>query len=199
MTVDIKPHIQPQIHIHQQFVEIVQTADEARTRETYTALMWSFAYPGRAHSLPSSDNGFVLIARTLLDLETSFFCTDLALSAHIAETGAQALPIDQAAYVFVPNPNDITIELLRRVNVGSHLYPDNSACLLVAANFDDGYIRTWRGPGIEYPRRVMLGGVPQSFWALRSELNVYPRGVDVLFVDRGRVMGLPRTTLVEVE
>ncbi len=174
----------------------VQTANEAHAREAFQALMWSMGYPGRSHELPTSDNDFVTIARSLLDLETSYFCADPALDAHLAGTGACRKSIEYAAYVFIPHPTVESLELIQQVNVGTFEYPDEGATIFIGATFDAGPISTWRGPGISSARRVCLDGVPAEFWAIREQHTRYPLGFDVYFVDRGRVLGLPRTAQV---
>lgn len=175
---------------------IAQSPAEASTRETYLALMWSLSYPGRAHALPAGGDDFMQIGRTLLDLETSFFCADEMLADRLLQTSAHVKPIHEAAYVFMPQLSGV--EFLRQLNLGTFAYPDTGATLITGCDFDagDASITTWEGPGIASPRRVLLGNVPPAFWSLRSELIQYPLGLDVFFVSKGCVMGLPRTTTV---
>lgn len=193
----------------------VPTAEDRLARDVYLALIWSLAYPGRAHCISlmmnplrrcaatmdaSSLDGFVAIGKTLLDLETSFFCADPGLEAALRATGATPRPVEQADYVFLPQLDHRALELIARVRLGDLATPDDSATLICGAVFDvPGAILTWRGPGLPAPRRVMLGGVPDAFWSLRASMLNYPLGFDVFFVDRGEVIGLPRTTQVQQE
>lgn len=181
-------------------VVATQNPTEALTREVYLALMWSLSYPGCAHHLPASSwHDFVVIGRTLLDLETSFYCADPHLADRLAHTGARVHAVANAAYVFLPQLDRATVSLIERVNVGTVIYPDESATLIIGCQFDaQGRIMTWSGPGMPAPRRVMLGGVPDAFWTIRQEMMRYPLGFDVFFVHQGQVMGLPRTTKVEM-
>ena len=186
---------------------VAQSPAEALTRDAYLALMWSLSYPGRAHQLPlplreragvreeTRHIDFLVIARTLLDLETSFFCIDDMLSAQLAETDARQKPIEDAAYIFLPTLDAQTSPLIERASLGTFAYPDKGATIITRATFDAGAVTTWSGPGIPSPRRVMLD-VPHAFWQLRANRIHYPLGFDVFFVDHDRVIGLPRTTEV---
>jgi alpha-D-ribose 1-methylphosphonate 5-triphosphate synthase subunit PhnH len=175
---------------------MLQTPAEALMREAYLAMMWALSYPGQAHPLPPAANDFVTVGNTLLDLETSFFCSDDALAMHLRETGARMKPAHEAAYLFLPHLH--ALDVIADVRLGDFQYPDAGATLVIGCDFDasDAGITTWRGPGIAVPRRVLVGGLPAGFWALREQLIRYPLGFDVFFVGRGQVMGLPRTTEV---
>jgi len=44
-----------------------------------------------------------------------------------------------------------------------------------------------------------VAGLPPRFWAERIALvELFPRGIDVLFVSRGSVAAVPRSTLIEL-
>jgi alpha-D-ribose 1-methylphosphonate 5-triphosphate synthase subunit PhnH len=56
---------------------------------------------------------------------------------------------------------------------------------------------TWQGPGIEQSEVVSLQGLPADFWSQwRTNGELFPQGVDIIFTCGDRVMGLPRTTRV---
>jgi alpha-D-ribose 1-methylphosphonate 5-triphosphate synthase subunit PhnH len=180
---------------------IVQPASEALTQRAYLALQWSLSYPGRAHQLPVAYDGahdFVVIARTLLDLETSYFTNDDALARQLAHTGAKSRGVASAAYVFLPVLDDGSLELVEQVSVGSYAYPDESATLICGCVLDapDGDALTFSGPGVDGSQAVCIGGVPHAFWEVRRRLIRYPLGFDVFFVDGGHVVGVPRTAEV---
>lgn len=182
---------------------LAYTHAEATARQTFLALMWAFSYPGRVRCLPNSrldEDDFTLIGRTLLDLETSYFCPDEALAAQLARCGAKALAASAAAYVFLPHLDEAALALIPHVKIGTHALPDESATLIIGGDFDapDAPECICRGPGIEDQVRLRIGGVPPAFWELRRQTICYPLGFDVFFVHRGRVVGCPRTTQVEV-
>src|SRR5262245_6503257 len=114
------------------------TEAEARSRETFMALMWAFSYPGRIQHLPGSPDALTLIAETLLDLETSYYTPDSRLMTTLAYTGAEALPVDQAAYHFYPVIEPADLATIRRAGAGTMLYPDEAATLIVGCSLGQG-------------------------------------------------------------
>lgn len=172
---------------------------EARTRETFLALMWALSHPGRAHTLPQ-DAPLHAIAETLLDLETSYYTPDADLSAALARTGARELEPDRAAYHFYPALTDDLLEIVRQASVGTMLYPDQAATLVIGCRFGSGRDLTLSGPGIPAGETVSIqvGHLPDGLWMLRDEKIHYPLGWDVFLIDGDQVVGLPRTTQVVV-
>lgn len=173
------------------------TQEEALTRQTFLALMWSLSYPGRVYELP--DEGlttFQAIADTLLDLETSYYCPDEKLSAHLAHTGARSLSADQAAYHFYPDVHDSLLPMIEAASIGTLLYPDQSATLILGCTLGLGMSFELSGPGIPPTSSQFLkvDGIPPAFWEMRTQVNRYPRGWDVYLVSGNQIVGLPRST-----
>lgn len=170
----------------------VQTTVEAGTHATFSALMWAFSYPGQTRAL---EGGFVAIADALLDLETSAYTNDAALETHLRSIGAKLKALEDAEYVFLPALTNL--KLLRDVRRGTTLSPDHAATLILGASLETGTLLHLTGPGIQtaLERRIDL---PLEFWQIREEVIAYPIGWDVLVVDGSRVMGVPRTTRIEV-
>jgi alpha-D-ribose 1-methylphosphonate 5-triphosphate synthase subunit PhnH len=171
----------------------VQTIFEAGTHATFSAIMWAFSYPGQTRAL---DGGFAAIADALLDLEVSAYTTDSSLEPHLRATGAKLKPLEDAEYVFLPALTDL--ELLQKFRRGSTLYPDQAATLIVGAKLETGTKLHLTGPGIQTALEVQIS-LPLEFWRVREEVIAYPIGWDVLILDGPRVMGLPRTTRIEVK
>jgi alpha-D-ribose 1-methylphosphonate 5-triphosphate synthase subunit PhnH len=198
-----------------QFQPPAYTAEEARTRQTFLALMWSLSYPGRVHTLETSGmDAFHAIADTLLDLETSYFCPDERLSAYLARTGARAHTSERAAYHFYPTLTGDRLAIVETASIGTLLYPDHSALLIIGCRLTASerdtvgaqYIAPLHdhqpshfqleGPGVKPNTQqiIAVSGIPSAFWGLRAKANRYPRGWDIYLVDDNRVIGLPRTT-----
>lgn len=177
------------------------TGEEARTRGTFLALLWALSHPGRIQELPPADaDGFLLIGQALLDLETSYYTPDPALAERLARTGARALEPDLAAYHFYPTLDAIpALNLLEAASTGTMLYPDQAATLFIGCQLGQGDRFTLSGPGIQAIEHVSIGGVPPALWRLRKQVSRYPLGWDVFLVDGPRVLGLPRTTVIEQE
>jgi alpha-D-ribose 1-methylphosphonate 5-triphosphate synthase subunit PhnH len=173
------------------------TAAEARSRETFLALMWALSYPGSNYSLPDAGEPLVTIAETLLDLETSYYTPDDdALAAALAHTGARNLPPDGAAYHFYPVLSASALAAVQQASAGTMLYPDTAATLIIGCTFGGGMSLRLEGPGIDGQTHVDAGDLPEAFWELRRSVCRFPLGWDVYFVDGRRVMGLPRSTKV---
>jgi alpha-D-ribose 1-methylphosphonate 5-triphosphate synthase subunit PhnH len=175
------------------------TAAELRSHATFTALMWALSYPGRPQPLP--DGGapaMPLIAEALVDLETSWFTNDPDLRAALARTGGMARPVTEALYQFYPALDGAALDALAAAPAGSDLYPDESATLVIGCALGAGPALRLRGPGIPDVATLRVGGLPAAFWPLRAQVCRFPLGWDVLLVAGRQVVGLPRTTRIEV-
>ena len=170
-------------------------ATEMRCNAIFEALMWSMARPGEARTLP--EPGLAGLIETLVDIECAVFADDVALRERVLHTGALIAesPAD-ADHVFLTSLDnaETLLPMLRR---GSALYPDDGATLAVNATHGRGHRLRLTGPGIEGARDVTLGVSP-AFWALREQVCIYPEGFDLLLVDGDAVIGIPRSTNVEV-
>jgi alpha-D-ribose 1-methylphosphonate 5-triphosphate synthase subunit PhnH len=177
------------------------TAQEARARETFLALMGSLSYPGRIHSLPASGNdAFAAIAEALLDLETSYSAaSDPDLLSMLARTGARALPPETAAYHFHQRVDAATLTMIDKASAGTLLYPDQSATLILGAQIGVGVALTLKGPGIKGAPQIVIGGIPAAFWSARARACQFPLGWDIFLVDGASVIGLPRSTTIEID
>jgi alpha-D-ribose 1-methylphosphonate 5-triphosphate synthase subunit PhnH len=171
----------------------VYSQAEATQHATFAALMGSLSTPGRIYDLPNGD-ALDLIADALLDLETSWYTQNHKLGERLTQTGARALTADTAAYHFYTGAIDL--HAVAQAHIGTMLYPDSAATLIITCDFHLGEPPTqvWTGPGIKGAHHSSLG-MSSEFWTLR-ERNTYPLGWDVIFTDGRRVMGLPRTTRI---
>jgi alpha-D-ribose 1-methylphosphonate 5-triphosphate synthase subunit PhnH len=168
--------------------------------------MWALSYPGRSRYLGEdvrdSHTAAMRIGEALLDLETSYFTPDAPLAQALAQTGAQPQPADRAAYHFYPtaavfaHPDDLAP--IRQARIGDYLYPDQSATLIVACHLGSGLGLRLHGPGIQGTDDLRVGGLSTTFWDVRAERLHYPLGFDLFLIDGGQVVGLPRTTVVQV-
>ena len=173
------------------------TAAEAQSRETFLALMWALSYPGRVHQLPREVDAFTLIAETLLDLETSYFTPDESLGAILANTGAHARQASDAAYHFYEQLTETTLSNVRQASIGTILYPDTAATLVMGCILNNGTEFVLSGLGVNGQQMLQIGGLPHAFWTMRETACKYPLGWDVFLVDGQQVIGLPRSTRVE--
>ena len=179
----------------------VQSPQEARAHHTFTALMNALSRPGRIREF-SSTNPFEAVSEALLDLETTFFTPNKALEGFCRSLGARfALP-EKADYLLFPALEEEQLELLEHASIGTLLYPDQSATLLLGATFAGDLKLKLSGPGVKVEEHIILGGVPRAFWTLRNQKGSFPLGWDVILLEAGelgsRVLGIPRSSKVEV-
>lgn len=87
---------------------------------------------------------------------------------------------------------------LNAFSLGTDLYPDRSTTLAVALEaLSGGETLVLKGPGIEHSIEISPIGLPEDFLAQWAENGAqFPRGVDLLLVADGTVIGLPRTTRI---
>ncbi len=185
------------------------TAAETVARKTFQALLSALSNPGRIFTLPgdvhATRQSCQLIGMALLDLETGFFTPDLALAAMLEQSGARTLAAASAAYLFFPDAaafsgaaGEQTLALIEQAPVGTIVDPDEGATVIAACGLGQGQIMRLHGPGLQHISEVRIDCLPRTFWQLRAAKINYPLGIDLFLVDGGQVVGLPRTTMVEI-
>ena len=178
-------------------VATLYTSFEALTHDTFTALMNALSFPGRVFTLPTTttEESFRAIADTLLDIETSYYTSDATLTEYLIRSSAHAQSVEQAAYIFIPM--NLGSDVLAVASVGTMLNPEDACTLVLGCQLGIGQPTVWHGPGIPSTITVEVGGLPTQFWETRQQAIHYPMGWDAFLVDGNRVIGLPRTTIVE--
>jgi alpha-D-ribose 1-methylphosphonate 5-triphosphate synthase subunit PhnH len=90
---------------------------------------------------------------------------------------------------------------LDRFARGTDQYPDRSTTIVLALeSLTGGAPLVLRGPGIKAAVTIAPAGLPGDFLAQWLENHaLFPRGVDLLLVAGGEVIGLPRTTRISLE
>jgi alpha-D-ribose 1-methylphosphonate 5-triphosphate synthase subunit PhnH len=187
-----------------------ETPAETIARETFQVLLSALSNPGHQFVLPgislATRQACQQIGFTLLDLESSFYTPDLALADELLPSGARPLSIANAAYLFFPDSSVFappalaqTLADLERVTVGTITDPDDGATLIIGCRLGEGRLLRLRGPGIQHQSEVRVADLPLAFWQLRATKISYPLGIDLFLVDGGQVIGLPRSTVIELE
>jgi alpha-D-ribose 1-methylphosphonate 5-triphosphate synthase subunit PhnH len=174
----------------------VPDAFEVRTNATFEALMWAMSRPGTVQVMPGPDA--VLIAEALVDRECRVWCADAALAARVAAMGAQRAEAGAADHIFMAGLDSRALDLIAQVPVGSDLYPDEGATVIIPARFGSGVQLRLTGPGIETETVIAVDGIDPGFWPLRAARCRYPMGFDLFLTSGAQVLGLPRSTLIEV-
>lgn len=171
-----------------------RSKEEVLENETFDALLWSLSRPGQVRTLPTAGEAALIAA--LLDRECAAFCDDPLLMPTIMKTGAAVADIAMADHVFMRQPANPA--RLKEVRLGSDLYPDDGATVIVRGKIGSGPRLTLRGPGVDGELDIQMDDISAEFWQMRKTLIRYPIGFDLFVLDGLSVMGLPRSTNVEV-
>jgi alpha-D-ribose 1-methylphosphonate 5-triphosphate synthase subunit PhnH len=105
---------------------------------------------------------------------------------------------EHAAFAYIDDASQMSS--LAAFSQGEPETPEDAATLFIRVpSLTEGEPLQWRGPGIETARTVRIAGLPRAFWQERAELTAqFPCGIDCYLVAGASVIGLPRTTHVEV-
>ena len=139
---------------------------------------------------------------TLADYATPIWLQrdDVALASTLRfHTGAPivAEPSD-AVFAYIHAPEEIPSP--ETFALGEPETPDRSATLIIRVDaLEGGRSLRLSGPGIETFATIAPLGLPDAFWHARAALApVFPCGIDCYLVCGLAVIGIPRTTFVEV-
>ena len=166
---------------------------EVRCNATFDAVMWALARPGMMRDLPQA--GLAQVVEALIDRECAVHCPDEALGTLARRTGAELVGIGAADHVFAET---VTAEMPDCLACGSDLHPEGGATLVANAVFGTGQRLRMTGPGVDGEMVASIGGLPGDFWQRRARAMRYPMGFEMLLVDGERLIGVPRSTMVEV-
>ncbi len=155
-------------------------------------------------TLPEFESSTMSVLFTLLDADTVLWLpkakqteavqTNLTFHCGCKITSQQEMA-QFAIYDLEKFLNDDNIVL----SMGNDRYPDLSATVIlqIPESVDLTSV-IWRGPGIENARECQLP-LPKKFWDKRQKFIAFPRGIDFIFTQGNRVMGLPRSTRITLE
>ncbi len=174
----------------------------------FRVLLTALSRPGTAQVLPVLPAApsplypaTSAVLQTLIDFETPLWLQSSTkeLSAWLrfhCSVPLVATP-ENAAFAVIDRP--LEMPPLPVFSQGLPEYPDRSAMVILQVNgFAHDGLRL-SGPGIENEHRLGIDGLPSGFWrAWRDSQAMAPLGVDLLFVTSDHVLGLPRSTHVEI-
>lgn len=169
-------------------------AQESHANAAFSALLWALSRPGLAQVLPEPGEQPIIAA--LLDRECAVFTSDAALAPAIVRTGAEKADLPDADYAFLGDLADA--QTLHALRAGSDLYPDDAATAVLRVRIGTGTLLRLAGPGVNGSIELAVDGLPDGFWQTREQLIRYPMGFDLFLLDGARVVGIPRSTKVEV-
>lgn len=167
---------------------------EARTNATYAALMWALSRPGVPRDLPGPSQPGIVEA--LLDRECKAYCADPDLAQAATRTGAALVTPERADHLFLDSLPGAAV--LWQVALGSDLHPESGATVVCNARLRRGPRLRLTGPGCNGAVDVQIDGLPDGFWRVRAQRIRYPTGFELFLVDGAQVLGVPRSSQVEV-
>lgn len=178
-------------------ISLMPTDADIRTNASFEEIMWALSRPGLPRKLPA--DGLHAAAECLLDRECSYNA-DLypALEDALKRTGARKAALREADYVFACADADVDVAQFSHLKIGNLVDPDKSASLLIPARFGEGQSLRLTGPGIKDELVIQVGGIAQEFWQMRQNAIRYPLGWDLYLFDGDTLVGLPRSTHIEV-
>jgi alpha-D-ribose 1-methylphosphonate 5-triphosphate synthase subunit PhnH len=183
------------------------------SQSVFRALMDALAQPGVVRPIsvfvqPPSPLTIELaaVALTLADHDSPVW-----LDARLRNTGpvldwlrfhtGAPLDTDPASAAFAFADGAQVLPQLSDFAQGTDEYPDRSTTLVIEVEgFQGGARLTLRGPGIKDETSIAPSGLPQGFVSQWNENRaLFPRGIDVVLVAAGHVLGIPRTTRISTE
>lgn len=178
------------------------------SQAAFRALMDCMARPGETRTLTGIDAPAPLapataaLVRSLADYESPVWLdTAFAAVPAIADwirfhTGAPIVsgPGD-AAFALVAEP--LALPDFMQFAQGSEEYPDRSTTVIVQIERFIGPELALRGPGIETTRNFAADPLPDDMaQRLRDNRELFPRGIDLVFVAGEQIAALPRSVRV---
>jgi alpha-D-ribose 1-methylphosphonate 5-triphosphate synthase subunit PhnH len=181
-----------------------------QSQTAFRALMDALANPGALQNLatPAATGGgltaeLASILLTVSDHDTGIWLDDVLRSNasvldFVSFHSGAPIVTEPGRAVFAFATGATHLPRLDQFNLGTQEYPDRSTTIVLAVEaLGGGDEFIIRGPGIRDHDHISPVGLPGDFlaqWADNREL--FPRGIDLLLVAEGQVMGLPRSTRI---
>ncbi len=176
------------------------------SQQTFRALLDALSRPGHRYAMPlpaghPTDLTPALAAALLClcDYDSPLWLGPGMDNPEIAawlrfHTGVPLLPApDQAAFALL---HAAALPALTDFAWGSDLAPEQGATLLIQAQSLSGATMLHiQGPGLAQPQILPDCGLPRGFWQQRAAMSdAYPRGLEIYIAASHEVIGLPRST-----
>lgn len=181
------------------------------SQATFRVLLDTLARPGTVGTIASNTAPNDALAHvpyaafaallTLADYDTPIWLErhDDAFAAAVRfHTGAPLVEqASRAAFAYVHDAASLPAP--EAFALGEPETPDRSTTVLIRVeSLEGGPSLTLSGPGIQGQTSIAPLGIPDAFWRARAALApAFPCGIDCYLVCGARVVGIPRTTLVE--
>jgi alpha-D-ribose 1-methylphosphonate 5-triphosphate synthase subunit PhnH len=182
------------------------------SQATYRVLLKALTHPGKCHPFNdkanTDDHLLLQISSCLMDHEVTFAMTgqwtDITGRLIADRTGSQMTDWHMADFILINGGT--SHGRAEEAQRGTLTYPDKGATLIYCIENEwmtsvagTAQVRL-SGPGIEHPFTPQLEGLEVDEYHLLRHINSdYPLGVDAFVLKDNSVMGLPRSTRIEVE
>ncbi|MHB8066562.1 MAG: phosphonate C-P lyase system protein PhnH [Desulfobaccales bacterium] len=180
------------------------------TQQAFRILLQALSHPGEIFHISPLDpgQGLPLMLQTLLDHEVSFAVigpeSDSTAALVRDLTGSRLRAVPAADFIIVTRGSSQGGILAAKR--GTLEYPDQGATIIylvesLGREGQAGLSVRLQGPGVHREMRALITGLAADEILDLQKINQeFPLGVDCFFLDRaGRVMGLPRSSLLEVK
>ena len=184
------------------------------TQQCFKAMLLALARPGTTHPLDeppgtafshlSLPPPLCAVAHTILDEQVTLApCSSNAeawVEELVASTGSRRAPLAEADYVL--DTSVPTLSQIRRIKQGTLLAPEDGAMLLVWSDQriagTAGTVRI-AGPGIESSVLCQVSDTLLRLFKRRMAVHFeYPMGFDIFAVSPEGILGIPRTSTLEI-
>lgn len=170
----------------------------AAQQQAFRCVMNCFAYPGRIGRLEAAaEHALSLLLATLVDAAVRLADPQhlLAMDQH-RRLGARPCRPEEAQFVLWPGWRAPAFEPM----LGTLESPEQGATLVVTAEaLSAGAGLRLSGPGIDGETSILVRGVDPAWWPRRAQWNAaFPLGVDMIVIAGRHILGLPRTTRIDV-
>ena len=188
-------------------------ADLARDAQaSFRATMDAMARPGTIKTTPVPVNApqplnptMAMLALTLCDFDSPIWLDDNitqseAAKSFIAFHTSAPVTKDKATAQFALLTSPASIGNLSEFAQGTDEYPDRSTTLIIQVGaISNSPFVTLSGPGIETTASLSVEGLDETFWSqAQRNSQLFPRGVDFIFVSDTQLCCLPRSTKISL-
>jgi len=189
---------------------VATTNPAFESQAAFRAAMDAMARPGEIKTLrgPAAPAPLApataALVRHLADYETPIWLDEQLSIPAVKnwirfQTGAP-ITEDKSAAAFALVAEPLRMPDLTQFALGTEEYPDRSTTVIVQVESFRGAPIVITGPGIKDRRSFAAEPLPNDFIArLSANRELFPRGVDVMLVAGGEIIGLPRSVRIAKE
>lgn len=183
------------------------TAPIHDSQQTFRQALLAMSEPGQWQAVAAVEPiemlnvGTVSLVLSLLDADTTLWLpsewqTSNVTANLIFHSGCKIISDQAKAQFAIYSLSQFLADESIAFSLGDERYPDQSTTLIIQLPETAPLIAShWQGPGIQAVRACNLP-LTDSFWQKRQKLIHFPRGIDFIFTQGDKILGLPRTTQI---